>query len=82
VYGVKGNQIAARMEAWAFGMDSVHGFKSIFRGEDARTTILTILDYMIDQKGLAGLKPEPDLFSSPRYACVLDIQSLRRGTQN
>ncbi len=77
MFGVKGNQKAARMDAWAFGMDSLHGIKSIFKSEDTRTTILTTLDYMIDRKGLAGLKPEPDLFSSPRYACVHPISAQK-----
>lgn len=58
------------MDAWALGIDSLLGFRSIFKSEDARRTVLTIFEYVIDRKGLLGLKPEPDLISSPRYVCV------------
>lgn len=77
VFAVKGYQQAARQDAFALGTDSLHGFKSIFKSEEARTTVLKILGYMINRKGLAGLKPEPDLRSPPRCACVHPISAQK-----
>ena len=70
VSNIQGYQTAAHRDAWTFGADSSHGFKSIFKSEDARNSIITILNHMILRKGLLGLKPDPNLASPPRYACA------------
>ena len=70
IHGVWSIEDRAFEDALINGIYSEHGFKAIFKSIDAKSTILAVLTYMLECKGLLGLKPEPNVPSRPRYACV------------
>ena len=63
---------AAFADARLYGVDSYHGFKAMFKENEAQEAVMAILDYIYFSRGKKNLQPRPDILSSPRLSCVTE----------
>ena len=63
---------AAFADARLYGVDSHHGFKAMFKENEAQEAVMAILDYIYFSRGKKNLQPRPDILSSPRLSCVTE----------
>lgn len=54
-----------------------HGYEAMFKSLTTEDLVRKILDHMAEMEGLLGLRPDPHVVSSPRFACV----DARSGTR-
>ncbi len=55
-----------------YGVHSEFGFTAMFKQDEARQTVVTILDHIYQSRGKKKLRPRPDILSSPRLSCVTE----------
>lgn len=70
LYQSKRQAQAALFNAHTWGVESEFGFGAMFKRNETRSAVTTILDHIYYSKGKPNLKPHPDTFSSPRLSCV------------
>ena len=54
------------------GIDSIFGFKAMFKGEEAEDPVLTLLDHISYLIGKRNLKPHLDRLSPPHLTCATE----------
>ena len=62
----------AHANALLWDVDSIFGFKAMFKESEARETVLSILDSIHYCKGKTNLRPRPGIQSIPRLSCVTE----------
>lgn len=78
IYDVNGAVIAAKSATLSaltdskLGVDSPYGFRAMFKSDDAKIAVQAILEGVTWYRGRRGLKPNPDVPSQPRLACVTE----------
>ena len=61
---------AAIRDANRYGSKSVHGFKAMFKLDDAAAPVVSLMQNIINFVPLPNLFPQPGLSQRPRFACV------------
>lgn len=54
-----------------------HGFRAMFKSDDATKTVISILSHMYTMHGLFGLQPARESLLRPRFACA-DMSSSKK----
>lgn len=69
--------LAPALKDARYGIYSPCGFRAMFKRDDAIPTIVLILQHMYTMQGLLNLRPDPNIRTRPRFACV-DFDSGRK----
>lgn len=72
----------ALVDAHSNGVDSIFGFKAMFKEDEVQEAVVTILDHIYYLIGKRNLKPRLDRLTPPRLACVTEDSARHYGFLN